>query len=115
MFLMLVPIFKFYSFQGTFRLTCEKVLSNLRNCSETLLTLLQAFVYDPPVEWTIGEEKSGTLAVAAYGGEALGAEMRQANLQMEHELLRDTLNLEFEEMRPEWTCNRFVNCAGLQL
>lgn len=93
-------------FQGTFRLTCEKVLSSLRNGSETLLTLLEAFVYDPLVEWAIGEEKSGALAVAAYGGEALGDELRQAHLQMEHEVMRDTLNLRSTEMRPEWMRNR---------
>lgn len=87
-------------------MTCEKVLATLRDGSETLLTLLEAFVYDPLVEWAIGEEKSGALAVAAYGGEALGDELRQAHLQMEHEVLRDTLNLRFAEMRADWMRNR---------
>ena len=37
---------------GPFRLGCEHVLSTLRAGSETLLTLLEAFVYDPLVDWT---------------------------------------------------------------
>lgn len=42
--------------QGTFRLTCEAVLKTMRRGRETLLTLLEAFVYDPLVDWTTGNE-----------------------------------------------------------
>lgn len=87
-------------------MTCEQVLGTLRNSSETLLALLEAFVYDPLVEWAIGEEKFGALAVAAYGGEALGDELRQAHIKMEHEVLRDTLSLRIAEIRPEWMAMR---------
>lgn len=44
------------SFQGTFRLTCEAVLHSLKKGRETLLTLLEAFVYDPLVDWTVNQE-----------------------------------------------------------
>lgn len=37
---------------GVFRKTCEMVLRELRNSRETLLTLLEAFIYDPLVDWT---------------------------------------------------------------
>lgn len=37
--------------QGIFRLACEHVLRTMRRGRETLLTLLEAFVYDPLVEW----------------------------------------------------------------
>lgn len=42
--------------QGTFRLTCETVLKSLKKGRETLLTLLEAFVYDPLVDWTLNQE-----------------------------------------------------------
>lgn len=42
---------KFRSLQGIFRLACEHVLRTMRRGRETLLTLLEAFVYDPLVEW----------------------------------------------------------------
>jgi PI-3-kinase-related kinase SMG-1 len=38
--------------EGTFRIACEHVLRVLRKSRETLLTLLEAFVYDPLVDWT---------------------------------------------------------------
>lgn len=87
-------------------MTCENVLATLKNGRETLLTLLEAFVYDPLVDWAIGEDGAGALAVAAYGGEALGGELRQAHRQIEHEVTRDTLALRFTEIRPEWMANR---------
>ena len=44
------------NYQGTFRLTCEQVIKTMRRGRETLLTLLEAFVYDPLVDWTTGNE-----------------------------------------------------------
>jgi phosphatidylinositol kinase/protein kinase (PI-3 family) len=38
--------------EGCFRVACETVLRILRYHRETLLTLLEAFVYDPLVDWT---------------------------------------------------------------
>ncbi|XP_055710609.1 serine/threonine-protein kinase Smg1-like isoform X2 [Phlebotomus papatasi] len=42
--------------EGTFRLACENVLKALKRGRETLLTLLEAFVYDPLVDWAVGED-----------------------------------------------------------
>lgn len=50
-------------FQGTFRLTCETVLQSLKKGRETLLTLLEAFVYDPLVDWAVNEEDSAEPAI----------------------------------------------------
>lgn len=36
---------------GVFSCRCEAVLRVLRSSKETLLTLLEAFVYDPLVDW----------------------------------------------------------------
>ena len=38
---------------GLFRQSCEHTLRVLRKGRETLLTLLEAFVYDPLVDWTV--------------------------------------------------------------
>ena len=40
--------------EGLFRQSCEHTLRVLRRGRETLLTLLEAFVYDPLVDWTPG-------------------------------------------------------------
>ncbi len=37
-----------------FRTGCEHTLGAMRQERETLLTLLEAFVYDPLVDWTPG-------------------------------------------------------------
>lgn len=42
---------------GTFSCACEGVLQVLRHSKETLLTLLEAFVYDPLVDWASDREE----------------------------------------------------------
>lgn len=86
-------------------MACEHVLKSLKKGRETLLTLLEAFVYDPLVDWAVGEDGAGALAVSVYGGEALGGELRQARKQLEHEVTRDTLAIRFTEIKPEWMRN----------
>lgn len=51
--------------QGIFRVSCEHVLRVLKRGRETLLTLLEAFVYDPLIDWTPGSE-------AGYTGKSTG-------------------------------------------
>ena len=41
---------------GVFRGSCEHALESIRGGKETLMTLLEAFVYDPLVDWTPGVE-----------------------------------------------------------
>lgn len=112
--------------QGTFRIACAHVLRTLKRGRETLLTLLEAFVYDPLVDWAIGEGEggaaaaattaghaghaaansaNGALAVSAFGGERLGSELREAHKQLEHEVSRDTKALRLAELRPDWLKN----------
>ncbi|XP_063623902.1 serine/threonine-protein kinase SMG1 [Cydia splendana] len=45
--------------EGIFRLACEHVLRTMRRGRETLLTLLEAFVYDPLVEWGGAKKRRG--------------------------------------------------------
>lgn len=51
--------------EGLFRLSCEHVMATLRRGRETLLTLLEAFVYDPLLDWTSND--TGIIA-SFYGG-----------------------------------------------
>lgn len=91
--------------KGTYRLSCEHVLRSLRRGRETLLTLLEAFVYDPLVDWTTG----GTTAGGAGGGGAIavtGTGGRAARRRMEREVTRDMLAVRFSEIRPEWKSNK---------
>eukprot|EP00117_Sycon_ciliatum_P013130 scpid20792/ scgid3519/ Serine/threonine-protein kinase SMG1 len=50
---------------GTFRLSCERVLRLMRSGRETLLTLLEAFVYDPLVDWESSTSSDGHAAASA--------------------------------------------------
>ncbi|EKX55373.1 hypothetical protein GUITHDRAFT_51733, partial [Guillardia theta CCMP2712] len=56
----------FTGVEGPFRVACEKALRVLRRNKEALLTLLEAFVYDPLVDWTAqkhGEEAEASKAL----------------------------------------------------
>lgn len=48
------------TFSLPLRSSCERTLSALRQGRETLLTLLEAFVYDPLVDWTPGVDMGVT-------------------------------------------------------
>jgi len=52
--------------EGLFRAAVEHTIRTMRTGKETLMTLLEAFVYDPLVDWTVGGETG--LAGAFYGG-----------------------------------------------
>lgn len=56
--------------EGMFRLSSERVLRTLRDHQDVLLTLLDAFVYDPLIDWTPGSESG--YAGAHYGGHSEG-------------------------------------------
>ncbi|KAG8199800.1 hypothetical protein JTE90_000893 [Oedothorax gibbosus] len=92
--------------EGVFRTSCEHVLKVLRRGRETLLTLLEAFVYDPLVEWTPGSEGGYTGAV--YGGRrAWGAQgQKQTRQGMEVDIALSMFAIRVTEMKGEWTKNR---------
>jgi serine/threonine-protein kinase SMG1 len=68
--------------EGVFRLSCEHVLKILRKGRETLLTLLEAFVYDPLLDWTGND--TGIIA-SFYGGSNINAN----NIKQTKEFKRD--------------------------
>lgn len=130
-----LPIRTFISFyfQGTFRLACEHVLKTLKKGRETLLTLLEAFVYDPLVDWAVAEDTitggAGHVITditshrnrmatekplhnidsAQQAAEAvLGFDSIHARKQMKNELTREALIIQFTEIKPDWIQNRLV-------
>ena len=94
--------------QGIFRLSSEHVLRTLRKGRETLLTLLEAFVYDPLVDWTTGNE--GGYTGAFYGGEmaaaGAGVEAGKSKREMEQEITLSMFAIRCAEMSFAWTKNR---------
>lgn len=52
--------------EGTFRHTCESVMKVLRANKESLMAVLEAFVYDPLISWRLlnTEQKDGEAKVA---------------------------------------------------
>lgn len=55
---------------GNYRLTCERVLRLLRNNNDSILAVLEAFVYDPVLNWRL-TDAGGTAKRAAGGHHAL--------------------------------------------
>lgn len=105
----------FYSFipicsilKGTFRLAAEHVLKTMRKGREPLLTLLEAFVYDPLVDWTTGMDAGYTGAF--YGGE-MGANARtgaMGKMKMEKDMTTSMFSIRLTEMNAAWASNKWV-------
>lgn len=98
-----------YFLQGTFRIASEHVIKTMRKGRETLLTLLEAFVYDPLVDWTTGNEAGYTGAF--YGGGTAvpnTGEIRQSKRDMEREITISMFSIRMAEMKSAWAKNRLV-------
>ncbi|XP_039285302.1 serine/threonine-protein kinase SMG1-like [Nilaparvata lugens] len=87
--------------EGIFRLSCEHVLKVMKKGMETLLTLLEAFVYDPLIDWTPGNETGYTGAVYG-GGRAIALETKQSRKQLEKEVTFSMFAVRIAEMKYEW-------------
>ncbi|XP_053551228.1 serine/threonine-protein kinase SMG1 isoform X2 [Bombina bombina] len=90
--------------EGVFRLSCEQVLQIMRRGRETLLTLLEAFVYDPLVDWTAGGEAG--FAGAVYGGGGQQTENKQSKREMEREITQSLFSSRVAEIKVNWFKNR---------
>ncbi|UYV62498.1 SMG1 [Cordylochernes scorpioides] len=84
--------------EGIFRVSCETVLKVMRRGRETLLTLLEAFVYDPLVEWTTAGGETGFTG-AIYGGTGGPLLPRQT---MESQVVFRLFGVRLAEMRAAW-------------
>ncbi|XP_041633863.1 serine/threonine-protein kinase SMG1 isoform X3 [Cheilinus undulatus] len=90
--------------EGIFRLSCEQVVQMMRRGRETLLTLLEAFVYDPLVDWTAGGEVG--FAGAVYGGGGQQTDSKQSKREMEREITRSLFSSRVAEIKVNWFKNR---------
>jgi FKBP12-rapamycin complex-associated protein len=50
---MLVKAMEVSGIEGNFRTTCEHVMRVLRDNKESLMAVLEAFVYDPLINWRL--------------------------------------------------------------
>jgi len=50
---MLINAMEVSGIEGTFRFTCEKVMRVMRENKESLIAVLEAFVYDPIINWRL--------------------------------------------------------------
>ena len=62
---MLVNVMEASGVDGTFRATCERVMALLRKNRDTLLTVLETFVYDPLLTWKLLDDAAAAAAAAA--------------------------------------------------
>lgn len=109
-------------------MACEHVLKTLKKGRETLLTLLEAFVYDPLVDWAVAEdtidganeavsnqrhhamtERDRHNISTAFGATEMAFGIETARKQMQDEVTRDTLIIQFTELKPDWLQNRSVS------
>eukprot|EP00118_Oscarella_pearsei_P002798 m.11633 g.11633 ORF g.11633 m.11633 type:complete len:3440 (+) comp23529_c0_seq1:72-10391(+) len=94
--------------EGTFRLSCEHIMKTLRRGRETLLTLLEAFVYDPLVDWTIGNEEVFTAAktLEKNDGAAHKGQQGDEKKEMERDIMVTMFSSRVAEMRVAWKQNK---------
>jgi len=55
---MLINVMEVSGIEGTFRATCERVMTLLRANKDSLLTVLETFVYDPLLTWKLVEDST---------------------------------------------------------
>lgn len=87
-------------------MACEHVLKTMKRGRKTLLTLLEAFVYDPLVEWSseTGAGATGGGAAPILAGKA--SAIRSAALERRCGL--DLLAVRLLEVQQAWTQNRYI-------
>lgn len=71
---MLINAMEVSGIEGNFRITCEHVMRVLRENKDSLMAVLEAFVYDPLINWRllnnnkdIPSPKQGTKNVTVIG------------------------------------------------
>ena len=52
---MLINAMEVTGIEGTYRITCEKVMRVLRNNKDSLMAVLEAFIHDPIFSWKLIE------------------------------------------------------------
>uniref|UniRef100_A0A183H5M1 Non-specific serine/threonine protein kinase n=1 Tax=Onchocerca flexuosa TaxID=387005 RepID=A0A183H5M1_9BILA len=92
--------------EGTFRLSSENVLEKLRSGKEILLTMLDAFVYDPLIDWAAAQDDLGSRSmigvatiIAVYG-------IVDSHSDILHTMAQSLFTLRIKESSAAWLDNR---------
>ena len=84
-------------------MACEHTLRVMRRGRETLLTLLEAFIYEPLVDWRAGADNE----IVSYGSCQSRVRCQGAGRKnLEVELTAAMFSVRIAEMKPEWLANR---------
>ncbi|XP_076451616.1 serine/threonine-protein kinase mTOR-like isoform X2 [Babylonia areolata] len=101
---MLIHAMEATGLDGNYRMTCEKVMEVLRQNKESLMAVLEAFVYDPLLNWRLVEDKkkekgkrSGSYGESQEGGGDL-VESLEGQSTEGHDLPADSVNIPTEVM-----------------
>ena len=108
-----VRLFGLTGVEGVFRSACEQTLESLRGGKDTLMCLLEAFIYDPLVDWTPGVFELG-FAGAYHGGvkqggggvDAAGDSAARDKRNMQSEITFSMYGVRVAEMRGPWSENK---------
>eukprot|EP00727_Mastigamoeba_balamuthi_P000853 m51a1_g10765 putative protein atypical group (2524) ;mRNA; r:20614-29506 len=83
---MLVNAMEVSGIEGNFRFTCEKVMRLLRENKDSLMAVLEAFVYDPLINWRLLTPNSPDANAAKKGTSAAQQQQRpEADAQQQTE------------------------------
>jgi FKBP12-rapamycin complex-associated protein len=64
---MLVSAMEVSGVHGTFSITCENTMSVLRNNSDSVMAVLEAFVHDPLIDWFTKSRPEGKCIAFCVG------------------------------------------------
>jgi len=76
---MLVKAMEVCGVEGSYRTTCERSMSVLRRNADSLLTMLEAFVYDPLINWRLADVSTkigSSVNSSTHGGSSSKAGQR---------------------------------------
>lgn len=84
-------------------MTCETVLKSLKKGRETLLTLLEAFVYDPLVDWTVEEAAGGETTTTTTTTKAIKQSSRDGKVHAQPgKSNADNLQYSSNSLKQQW-------------
>ena len=95
----IVNAFSISGVEGTFRMSCEHVIRVLRKGRETLLKLLEAFLYDPLIDWTPEHDEGYTGAIYGGGGVNVLKEKFKSEYEMEKDIAESMLKIRLVETK----------------
>jgi FKBP12-rapamycin complex-associated protein len=81
---MLINAMEVSGIEGNFRFTCERVMRALRDNRESVMAVLEAFVYDPLINWRLLQPKSPDNA-----NESTTTKMRETSNSTEQDVVGD--------------------------